>query len=342
MTPPATPTAGALSGGGKAAALLTLLPSAEAAVVLRHLPEALVERATLGMLQYEPLAPAAREAVLREAHALVQAQDLLGQGRRGEAHARDVLTQALGGERADDLLERLRATLRAGPFHYLNDLEPARLATYLEHEHPQAIALILSHLGAAQAAAVLALLPAGLQPEVSLRLAHLDAVAPAVVARVDALLRKKLATVVGQDTPRTGGVDFLVRVLKQVTRGVEHAILADLSERDPDLVTDIKGRMFVFENLTLLDDRSLQRVLRDVSTQDLMLALRGAPEALRAHVFANLSQRAAAALREDLEASPPVRLRLIEEAQQQVVAVARRLEEADEIVIARNDTEGLV
>ncbi len=131
-------------------------------------------------------------------------------------------------------------------------------------------------------------------------------------------------------------------MLKQVTRGVEHTILEDLAERDPDLVTDIKGRMFVFENLTLLDNRSLQRVLHDVSTQDLTLALRGAPEALRAHVFANLSQRAAAALREDLEASPPVRLRLIEEAQQQVVAVARRLEEADEIMIARNDAEVLV
>ncbi len=241
------------------------------------------------------------------------------------------------------MLERLLAPQRAGPFHYLTDLEPARLVTVLEHEHPQARALILSHLGAAQAAAVLALLPERLQPEVSLRLAHMDVVAPSVVAHIDALLRTKLATVVGQDAPQTGGGgDFLVRVLKQVTRGVEHTILEDLAERDPDLVTDIKGRMFVFENLTLLDNRSLQRVLHDVSTQDLTLALRGAPEALRAHVFANLSQRAAAALREDLEASPPVRLRLIEEAQQQVVAVARRLEEADEIMIARNDAEVLV
>ncbi|MCA1598804.1 MAG: flagellar motor switch protein FliG [Chloroflexi bacterium] len=338
----AAPTGGALPGRAKAAAMLALLPPADAAVVLRHLPETLIERATLGLLQYEPLAPAAQQAVLREAHALVHAEDLLRQGHGGEAHARDVLTQALGGERAADLLERLLATLRAGPFHYLGDLEPARLVTYLEPEHPQVIALILSHLGAAQAAAVLALLPAGLQPEVSLRLARMDAVAPVVVARIDALLRKKLATVVGHDALPTGGVDFLVRVLKQVNRGAEHAILEDLGERDPDLATDIKQRMFVFENLTLLDNRSLQRVLREVSSQDLVLALRGAPEALRAHVFTNLSQRAAATLREDLETSPPVRLRLIEEAQQQVVAVARRLEEADEIVIVRNDAEALV
>lgn len=163
-----------------------------------------------------------------------------------------------------------------------------------------------------------------------------------MVARIDALLRTKLATVVGQDAAKTGGIEFLVRVLKQVSRGTERAILESLTERDPDLVADIEQRMFVFENLILLDDRSLQRVLREVAAQDLTLALRGAPEAVREHVFANLSQRAAAALREDLEASPPVRLRLIEEAQQQVVAVARRLEEEDEIVIARNDAEVLV
>lgn len=324
-----------LAGADKAAVLLMALPAEASAAVLRHLPDEKVERVTIKMLQAEAVASEAQESVLQEAHTIAAAQQYIAAG--GIEYARRLLTQALGPERAEAILERLIATLESQHFHFLADVEPGQIATFLHNEHPQTIALILSYLGAHQTAAVLSHLPEKLRPQVSMRLASMDAINPAVVEQVETALKKKLATVLSSNADRnkTGGLDYLVKVLTQVDRSTERAILDELDASAPDLATDIKKRMFIFENLMLLDNRAVQRVLRDVDSKDLALAMRGATQGVKEHVFNNMSQRAAQTLREELETSPPVRLRAVEEAQQKVVAVVRQLEEAEEITIAR-------
>ncbi len=329
-----------LSGSDKAAALLMALPAEESASVLRHLAETHVERVTLRMLKHDSLALETQEDILREAHTLALAQDYIATG--GVDYARKLLTQALGSERAGEIVDRLVATMQSQPFHYLNDVDPMQIATFVRDEHPQIVALILSYLRVNHTADVLSMLPEGLQPQVSMRLAHMDAINPVVVTQIETALRKKLSSVLQTDKSKTGGVDFLVRVLTQVDRGTERAILEELDESSPELAADIRKQMFVFENLTMLDDRGIQRVLRDVDGKDLTLALRGGATAVRDHIFKNMSQRAAEMLREELEASPPVRLKNVEEAQQRIVAVVRRLEDEEEIVIARGGGDVMV
>lgn len=331
-----------VSGTVKAATLLMALPPEHAANVLRLLQEGQVERLTTRLLGREPLSPEAQDAVLREAHEIVTAEEYIAAG--GVEYARGLLREAFGKDRADDLIERLMARLQSQPFHYLRNVESSQIVLFLHNQHPQIIAVILSYLTSEHAAELLSMLPEHLQPQVSLRLAHMDTVNPQVVAQIETVLRQKLSTVLDNDTARTkaGGVDYLVRVLRQVDRTTERAIIEHLDEAAPELAEEIKKQMFVFENLTQLDDRSVQRVLREVDQRDLALALRGTTDAVRAHIYRNLSQRAADTVREEIENSPPVRLRTIEEAQQRVVEVVRRLEDADEIVVARNSSDVLV
>ena len=330
-----------LAGTDKAAALLMSLPAEESANVLRWINETQLERVTSRLLSFDQLSAEAIETLLREAHDLITAQQYVAAG--GVEYARSVLNQALGAQRADEILGRLIAKLQSQPFHYLAGVEPAQIATFLQDEHPQIIALVLSYLRAEQTAAVLALLPERLLPQVSLRLAMMGTIDPSIVAQVEAAFRKKFTAVLeSENRSKTGGVEYLVRVLSLVDRGAERAILDQLELSAPDLAAEIKRQMFVFENLTQLDDRAMQRILRDVDTRDLALALRGAAPAVREHVFRNMSQRAAATVQEDIESSPPVRMRMIEEAQQRVVDVVRRLEESEEIVVARGSDDVLL
>lgn len=320
-------------GPDKAAALLMALPAEDSANVLRHLQPEHVERVTARMLQLDKLTNDSYEAILREAHDLATAQEYLAVG--GADYARALLSRALGPERADEIVSRLVATMEAQPFHYLNDVDPAQIATFLANEHPQTIALILSYLNVHQTADVLTLLPDRLQAQVSMRMASIEGLNPAVIVQVEDALKRRLSSVLGADTSKTGGLDYLVRVLTQVDRRTERTILDQLEESAPELAGEIKKQMFVFDNLTMLDDRSVQRVMRDVEGKDLALALRGAATEVRDHIFKNMSTRAAQTLREELESGAPVRLRTVEEAQQKIVAVIRRLEDEEEIVIGR-------
>lgn len=320
-------------GSDKAAALLMALPAEDSAGVLRHLAPEHVERVTAKMLHLDKLTNDSYEVVLREAYELATAQEYLAVG--GAEYARALLSKALGAERADEIVSRLVATMEAQPFHYLNDVDPAQLSTFLTNEHPQTIALILSYLNVHQTADILTLLPDRLQAQVSMRMANIEGLNPAVIASVEEALKRRLSSVLGADTSKTGGLAYLVRVLTQVDRRTERTILDQLEESAPELAGEIKKQMFVFDNLTMLDDRSMQRVLRDVDGKDLSLALRGAAQEVREHIFTNMSTRAAQMLREELESGAPVRLRTVEEAQQKIVAVVRRLEDEEEIVVGR-------
>lgn len=329
-----------LSGSEKAAALLMTLPTEDSAAVLRYLPPEHLEKVTARMLQYDQLSPDAQSAILKEAHELATAEQYIATG--GVDFARALLSKALGPERADEIVSRLVASLEAQPFHYLNDVDPAQIANFLHGEHPQTIALILSYLNVRQTADVVSLLPYEVQAQVSMRLANIDAINPLVVTQVETALKKRLSTVLGADSSRTGGLDFLVKVLTQVDRSTERGILEQLDESAPELAGDIRKQMFVFDNLIMLDDRSMQRVLRDVDNRDLTLALRGANEAVRDHIFKNVSARAAETLREELETGAPVRLKMVEEAQQKIVSIVRRLEDEEEIIISRGGGEAML
>jgi flagellar motor switch protein FliG len=220
--------------------------------------------------------------------------------------------------------------------------DPQQVLSFIQGEHPQTIALILSYLDAGQASLIISGLPAVMQAEVAKRIARMDRITPEVLREVERVLERKLSTVMGQDFTLAGGIDAVVALINSADRTPERNIMEYLEENDPELAEEIKKRLFVFEDIIRLDDRSLQRVLREVDMKELGLALKGATEELRAKFFKNMSKRAAEMLQEDMDYMGPVRVKDVEESQQKVVNVVRSLEEAGEIVIAAGGEDELV
>lgn len=262
--------------------------------------------------------------------------------RGGVDYARDVLERALGPERAQNLLARITASLQVRPFDFMRHTDPQQVLGFIQGEHPQTIALILSYLEAPQAAMILSGLPAVLQAEVAKRIARMDRITPEVLREVERVLERKLSTVMGQDFTMAGGIDAVVAIVNSSDRTTERNIMEHLEENDPELAEEIKKRLFVFEDIIRLDDRSLQRVLREVDMKELGLALKGATEELRTKFFKNMSKRAAEMLQEDMDYMGPVRVKDVEESQQKVVNIVRGLEEQGEIVIASGGEDELV
>jgi flagellar motor switch protein FliG len=261
----------------------------------------------------------------------------------GLEYVRDLLARALGSQKAQELMERVQRRTQGAPFDFLNEADPAQLANSLKNEHPQTIALIVSHLKASKAAAVIVHLDSESQGEVATRIAVMDRVSPDVLKELEAGVRGKLSSLLTQqDYASFGGVSSLVNILHQVDRGTEKAILDALDASQPQVAEEVRQKMFVFENIVGLDDRTIQRILRDVDNKDLILALKGASEEVRNLIFRNVSKRAAELLREDLSITGPVRLRNVEEAQQRIVSVIRHLEAAEEIVLGRGKEDELI
>lgn len=332
--------AGALRGRQKAATLLIALGPEIAANVLRHLKESEVERLTMEIFAMEKVTEDLKDQVLEECYEMALARDFITSG--GADYAREMLQQALGEQKANEILGKLVAARQPHAFDFVRDTDPGQLISFLQGEHPQTIALILSHLEPQQAAVIIAGLPENLQSQVAMRIANMDRTPPEVVEHVERVLKRRLASVLNRDFTSVGGIDFLVKIINKVDRGTEKSILENLEEMNPDLAAQVRKLMFVFEDLVTLDDRSLQRVLREVDPKDLALALKGASDELRKKVFRNLSTRAAAMLQEEIEMSGPVRLRQVEEAQTRIVEVVRRLDEAEEIVISRGEDDVLL
>ena len=332
-----------LRGTRKAAALLVALGPDLSAQVLKHMPEDEIERLTTAVFQTATLSADARDAVLSEMLVTAKARDYVLAG--GIHYATEILEKAVGSKKANEIVERVTATTRAMPFGFVRDADPMILLNFLQREHPQTIALILSHLPTVRASQILQGLAPELQADVSTRIATMGRTAPEVLDEVEGVLRRKLASQLQphQEFTKTGGLNSLVNMLKQVDCGTEKSILEWLEKSNPNLADEIKKHMFVFDNVTLLDDRSIQRVLRDVDMKDLGLSLKGASAEVRDRILRNMSERAAAMLHEDMEAQGPVRLRHVEEAQGRIVAVIRQLDEAEEIIISRGgDDEDLV
>jgi flagellar motor switch protein FliG len=321
------------SGLEKATALLLTLGVEVSSRVLQYMGEGEMERLLLAISEAGPIAPDIRREALEEAYALaLSGTDTMG---GGTEYTRQLLARAVGPRRGAEILERISARQQLSSFEMLRNADPSQVGQLLQEEHPQTIALVLSYLEAKLAADILAQMPNDIQVEVTLRLAKMDRVSPQVVQVVERNLKQKLSGVISAaDFRATGGVSFLVKVLNQVDRDVQKRIFEALDPTDPKLVEEIRASLFTFDDLAKMDDRTMQRVLREVNKQDLVLALKAAPERLRDLIFRNMSERARESLKEELEILGPQLAKDVYAAQRRIVDAVRALEEAGEIVIA--------
>ncbi|WP_054859502.1 flagellar motor switch protein FliG [Gracilibacillus sp. JCM 18860] len=323
----------ALTGKQKAAILLISLGPDVSAQVYKYLTPEEIERLTLEISSVKKVDTAQKDDILAEFQEIAMAQDYISQG--GIGYAKTVLEKALGEEKATDILNRLTSSLQVKPFDFARKAEPSQIINFIQNEHPQTIALVLSYLDSEQAAQILSDLPTELQASIAKRIALMDSTSPEIISEVEQILERKLSTTVTQDYTQTGGIQAVVEVLNGVDRSTERTILDALEIDDPELAEEIKKRMFVFEDIVTLDNRAIQRVIREVDNDDLRLSLKVSSDEVKEIMFHNMSTRMAETFKEEMEFMGPVRLRDVEEAQSRIVSVVRRLEEVGEIVIAR-------
>ena len=329
-----------LSGIQKAAILLIALGPERSADIFKHLKEDEIEELTLEIANTRSVSPQVKEDVLNEFYQICLAQQYIAEG--GIGYAKELLDKALGNEKAQEVITKLTASLQVRPFEFVRKTDPSQLLNFIQDEHPQTIAMILSYLTSAQAAMVLGSLPPEKQADVAKRIAMMDRTSPDVIKEVERVLERKLSSLVNQDYTIVGGVDAIVNILNTVDRSTEKHIMESLEIEEPELADEIRKKMFVFEDILLLDDRAIQRVLRDVDNADLGVALKSANEEVQNVIFKNLSKRLAAMIKEDMEFMGPVRMKDVEEAQQKIVSVIRKLEDAGEIVISRGGGDEIV
>lgn len=331
---------GRLTGKQKAAILLISLGPDTAASVYMHLSEEEIEKLTLEISGVRKVDSQNKEEIIEEFHQIAMAQEFISQG--GISYAKQILEKALGAERASSIIHRLTSSLQVKPFDFARKADPAQIFNFIQGEHPQTIALILSYLDPVQSGQILSGLPHEQQADIARRIAKMDRTSPEIINEVEQILERKLSSTVTQDYTQTGGVEAVVEVLNGVDRSTEKTILDSLEIQDPELAEEIKKRMFVFEDIVTLDSRAIQRVIRDVENEDLMLSLKVASEEVKEVVYKNMSKRMVETFKEEMEFMGPVRLRDVEEAQSRIVAVIRRLEDAGEIVIARGGGDDII
>lgn len=329
-----------IKGIQKAAILLITLGPERSAGIFKHLKEEEIEELTLEIANTRSVTPQVKEDVINEFYEVCLAQQYIAEG--GIGYAKDLLEKALGTEKAMDVIGKLTASLQVKPFEFIRKTDPSQIINFIQDEHPQTIALILSYLSPAQSASILSSLAPDRQADVARRIAVMDRTSPDVIKEVEKVLESKLASLVNQDYTIIGGVDAVVEILNTVDRGTERHIMETLEIEEPELADEIRKKMFVFEDILLLDDKAIQRVLRDVDNSDLEMALKSANEQVQGAIFKNLSSRLAVMIKEDMEFMGPVRMKDVEEAQQKIVNIIRKLEDTGEIIISRGGGDEVV
>ncbi len=319
--------------------LITLGPEVSAQI-FKHLRDDEIEQLTLEIANVRKVDSSEKDMIMAEFHQICLAQEYITQG--GINYAKEILEKALGSSKAYEIINRLTATLQVRPFDFARKADPNQILNFIQNENAQTIALVLSYLQFEQAAAILSSLPQDKQAEVARRIAMMDSTSPEVISQVERVLEQKLSATVTQDYTSAGGIESIVQILNGVDRGTERTILDSLEIQDPELAEEIKKRMFVFEDIVNIDNRSIQRIIRDIENADLQLALKVASEEVREAVFRNMSKRMSDTFKEEMEFMGPVRLRDVEEAQTRIVATIRRLEEAGEIIIARGGGDDII
>ena len=329
-----------LSGRQKAAIFLVTIGSEISSEIFKHLREDEIEALTFEIARLETIEAEDKDRVLIEFKELMMAQDFITSG--GIDYARELLEKSLGSQKAIDIINRLTSSLQIRPFDFIRRTDPTHLLNFIQQEHPQTIALILAYLEPEKASIILSSLPHETQSDVARRIATMDRTSPETLREVERVLEKKLSTLSSEDYTSAGGVESIVEILNRVDRSTEKTIIESLEEEDPELAEEIKKRMFVFEDIVLLDDRAIQKVLREVDQQELGKALKAVDNEVQDKIFKNMSKRAATTLKEDMEFMGPIRLKDVEEAQQRIVSVIRKLEEQGDIVVARSGEDEMV
>lgn len=330
-----------MSNSQKVAALLILLGPTTASEILKNIKdEDSIEHITLEIAALNKVPQEHLELILEEFHGLFEATGLMAQG--GVNYARQLLESTYGGKKADAILDRMMASLQTTPFMFFNDADPTQLANSFQNENPQLVALVLAYLKPEKAAAVLNELPVSMQGKVASRIAEMDRTNPEVLAEVERILENKFSSVVSQDFSKAGGIESLADILNRSDRTTEKAIMESLEDEDPELAENVRELMFVFEDLIQIDDRGIQRMLREVETKDLALALKGANEQVQEKIFKNMSERAGGMLKDDMEYMGPVRSRDVQEMQTKIVGIIRALEATGEIIISRGGDDDLI
>ncbi len=330
----------ATTGRQKAAMLLITLGPEKAAKIFKYLKEEEIEQLTLEIANIRAISPQVKQDVLNEFYEICIAQQYIAEG--GIEYAKQILEKALGTDNAMEVINRLTVSLQVRPFDFARKTEASQLINFIQSEHPQTIALILSYLKPSQASGVLASLSSDKQADVARRIALMDRASPDVIKAVEREFEKKLSSLVTEDYTTVGGIDSIVEIINLVDRGTEKNIMETLDMDDPELAEIIKKKMFVFEDILTLDNRSIQRILREVDNHELAVALKGSNEEVKAAIFGNISQRLATMIAEDLEYMGPKRIKEIEEAQQKIVNIIRKLEETGEIIISRGGGDEII
>jgi len=329
-----------INGLQKAAILLIVLGPEKAAKIFKHLKEDEIESLTLEIANTRSVSPQVKDDVVDEFYEVCLAQQYIAEG--GISYAKDLLEKALGPEKAIEVIGKLTASLQVRPFEFVRKTDASQLLNFIQEEHPQTIALILSYLSPGQAATIIGGLTPDKQTDVAKRIAQMDRTSPDVIKEVENVLEQKLASLVNQDYTIVGGVDSIVDILNTVDRGTEKHIMETLEIEEPELADEIRKKMFVFEDILSLDGRSIQRVLKEVDNNELAIALKASNEDVKNVIFSNLSKRLSVMIQEDMEFMGPVRMKDVEEAQQKIVNIIRKLEDSGEIIISRGGGDELI
>ncbi|MFC4023153.1 flagellar motor switch protein FliG [Oceanobacillus longus] len=329
-----------LTGKQKAAILLISLGPDVSAQVYKYLSEEEIEKLSLEISSVKKVDSGLKEDVIEQFHQIALAQDYITQG--GIGYAKNVLEKAFGKQEASNIINRLTSSLQVRPFDFARKADPQQVLNFIQGEHPQTIALVLSYLDSEQGGQILSSLPQEMQADVAKRIATMDSTSPEIISQVEQVLERNISASATEDYTQTGGIQAVVEVLNGVDRSTERTILDALEIQDPELADEIKKRMFVFEDIVILDNRAIQRVIREVENEDLRLSLKVASDEVKGVVFQNMSQRMAETFKEEMEYMGPVRLRDVEEAQTRIVGAIRRLEDIGEIVIARGGGDDII
>ncbi|MFA7502802.1 MAG: flagellar motor switch protein FliG [Anaerovoracaceae bacterium] len=329
-----------LSPRQKAAQIVISLGTDTASSIYKHLQEDEVEKLTYEITRQQSVPPEVADEVIEEFYDLCVAQKVYLEG--GITYAKNVLEKAYGVQQGSALLERVTKTLRTKAFEFIRKADYKSLMNMMMNEHPQTIALILSYARADQASSIIAELPENIKVDVVERIARMDRTSPDVIRQVEAILEKKFESIVSVDLLEIGGVNYIAEIMNKIDRGTEKQIFDELGRKDPKLTEEIRKRMFIFEDITTLDSMSIQRFLREVDTKDMAIALKGANKDVSAIIFENMSQRMGETIKSEIEYLHNVRVRDVEDAQQKVVAIIRRLEEEGEIIITKGGKDDII
>jgi len=330
-----------VTGAHKAAILIVTLGADISGKVMQELNEGEIENITVEIANLKDVSPKLEEKVIKEVSELIQAQQYINQG--GVEYAKNVLESALGHSKAVEILKRLEGSLKATGFARIKNIDPKQLVNFIQNEHPQTISLILSQLAHGQAAQILSDLEPELQAEVAFRMATMEKISPEIINELEGVLETLFEEVGTRDLSISGGTKTVAEILNLMETSSEKAILESMEAENPELAAEIKNLMFVFEDIILLDDRSIQRVLKDVETKDLAIALKAASDEVKDKIYTNVSERVGAMIQEEIEFMGPMRLSDVESGQQRIVETIRRLQDEGQIIIAgRGGKEELV